>query len=67
MLEQNAGRKAHRPFAASSAIETDLSQINDPKLGARLVQAFLRITNPAVRLAIVQMVEKVGSAAAVDC
>ena len=36
MLEQDAGRKAHRKFSASSAIETGLSQINDPKQGARL-------------------------------
>jgi hypothetical protein len=35
--------------------------------GARLIRAFLRITDPRVRLAIVQMVEKVGSAAAADC
>ena len=34
-------------FVASSAIETGLSQINDPKQGARLVRAFLRITNRA--------------------
>jgi hypothetical protein len=66
MLEQDAGRKAHRKFAASSAIEAGLSQINDPKQGARLIRAFLRITDPRVRLAIVQMVEKVGSASA-DC
>ena len=66
MVEQDAGRKAHRKFAASSAIETSLSQINDPKQGARLVRAFLRITDPMVRLAIVHMVEKVGSAAAAD-
>ena len=64
MSEKDAGRTAHRKFAASSAIETGLSQINDPKQGARLVRAFLRIANPAVRLAIVQMVEKVGSAPA---
>ena len=51
MVEQDAGRKAHRKFAASSAIETGLSQINDPKQGARLVRAFLRITDPMVRLA----------------
>ena len=60
MVEQDAGRKAHRKFAASSAIETSLSQINDPKQGARLVRAFLRITDPMVRLAIVHMVEKMG-------
>jgi hypothetical protein len=66
MLEQDAGRKAHREFDASSAIETGLSQINDPKQGARLIRAFLRITDPRVRLSIVQMVEKVGSASA-DC
>jgi hypothetical protein len=67
MLEQDAGRKASRKFAGSSAIETGLSQINDPKEGARLIQAFLRITDPAIRLAMIHMVEKVGSAAAADC
>ena len=63
------GTRAGKPttFAASSEIETGLSQINDPKQGARLVRAFLRITDPTVRLAIVQMVEKVGSAAPADC
>jgi hypothetical protein len=66
MLEQDAGRKAHCKINASSAIETGLSQINDPKQGARLIRAFLRITDPRVRLAIVQMVEKAGSASA-DC
>jgi hypothetical protein len=40
MLEKDAGRTAHRKFAVSSAIETGLSQINDPKQGARLVRAF---------------------------
>ena len=64
MLEWDAGRKAHRTFAASSEIETGLSQINDPKQGARLVRAFLRITDPTVRLAIVKMIENVGSAPA---
>jgi len=66
MLAEDAGRNAHRKFDASSTIETGLAQINDPKLGARLVRAFLRITDPRLRLAIVQMVEKAGSAAA-DC
>jgi hypothetical protein len=31
MLERDAGRKAHRTFAASSEIETGLSQSNDPQ------------------------------------
>ena len=66
MLAQHAGRKAHRKFGACSAIETGLSQGNDPKQGARLVRAFLRITDPTLRLSIVQMVEKVGSPSA-DC
>jgi hypothetical protein len=66
MLARDVSGKAHRKFAASSAIEAGLSQINDPKQGARLIRAFLRITDPRVRLAIVQMVEKVGSASA-DC
>ena len=67
MLEQDRGRKASRKFAASSALEMSLSQTNDPQQGARLVRAFLRITDSRVRLAIIQMVEKVGSAAAADC
>ncbi len=61
MLDQNAGRKAYREFSASSAIETDLSQTHDPKQGARLVRAFLGISDPRIRLAIVQMVERLGS------
>ena len=64
MLKQDAGRKAHRTFVASSEIETGLSQINDPEQGARLVRAFLRITDPSLRLAIVQMVESIGAAPA---
>jgi hypothetical protein len=67
MLDQDGGRKAGRKFAASSALEMSRSQTNDPQQGARLVRAFLRITDSRVRLAIVQMVEKVGSAAAADC
>jgi hypothetical protein len=62
MPEHHAGRKAHCTFAGSSAI--DLPQINDPKQGARLVRAFLRIADPMTRLAIVQMVENVGCAPA---
>ena len=67
MSEQDGGPKASRKFAASSALEMSRSQTNDPQQGARLVRAFLRITDPRVRLAITQMVEKVGSAAASDC
>jgi hypothetical protein len=67
MLEHDAGRKARHTFGASSEIETGLSQIDDPQQGARLVRAFLRITDPRIRLAIVQMVERFGSAAAPDC
>ena len=67
MSEQDAGRNASRNFAAPSAREVSRSQTNDPQQGARLVRAFLRITDSRVRLAIVQMVEKVGSAAAADC
>ena len=66
MLAEDAGGNAHREFNASSTIETGLAQINDPQQGARLVRAFLRIADPRLRLAIVQMVEKAGSAAA-DC
>ena len=65
-LEQDAGQKAHRKFGASYALETGLSRANDPRQGARLVRAFLRITDPRVRLAIVHMVEKMESAPA-DC
>jgi hypothetical protein len=61
MLDQNAGRKVQRMFSVSSVIEADLSQASDPKQGARLVRAFLGISDPRVRLAIVQMVERLGS------
>ena len=68
MLAQDLGRKAHRKFDASSTIEPGPSQLNDPKQGARLVRAFLRITDPMLRVAIVEMVEKAGSASAsADC
>ena len=63
MLDQNASRRAYPEFSASSAIETDLSQTHDPKQGARLVRAFLGISDPRIRLAIVQMVERLGSSA----
>ncbi len=55
--------RAEKPSgsSASFAIETDLSQVNDPKQGARLVRAFLGIADPRIRLAIVQMVERLGS------
>jgi hypothetical protein len=64
MLEHDAGRKAHCTFVGPSEIETGLSQINDPAQGARLVRAFLRITDPMLRLAIVRLVENVGAAPA---
>ena len=67
MWEQDAGGKASRKFATSSALEMGRLHTDDPQQGARLVRAFLRITDSRVRLAIIQMVEKVGSAAAADC
>jgi hypothetical protein len=66
MLEQVSARKALREFAATSAFETSLSQANSPLEGARLVRAFLRITDPRLRSAIVHMVEKMASAPADD-
>jgi hypothetical protein len=68
MFAEDGGRKAHRKFDVPSEIETGRSQINDPKQGARLVRAFLQITDPMLRMAIVEMVEKAGSASAsADC
>jgi hypothetical protein len=64
MLEQVSGRKAHHEFDAPSAPDVSLSQTNDPQEGARLVRAFLRITDPGTRSAIVRMVEKMGPAPA---
>ena len=63
MLDQDTSWKAYRTSAALSVVETGLSRINDPKEGARLVRAFLRITDPTVRLAIVDMVERVSAPA----
>jgi hypothetical protein len=57
MSEKNAARIDHRRFDAGSRHEPDLSQTNDPQQGARLVRAFLRITDPRVRAAVVKMVE----------
>lgn len=64
MLEQDSGREAPCTFAASCEIETGLSQTNDPREGARLIRAFFRITDPTVRMEIVEMVENIGSALA---
>ncbi len=66
MLEQDSDRKARHRFAPPSALDMSLSQNPDPQEGARLVRAFLRITDPGVRSAIVQMVEKMGPVPA-DC
>jgi hypothetical protein len=62
MLQQHSARNADHKFAAATALETSVARINDPQEGARLIRAFLRITDPEIRLAIVQMVEKLGSA-----
>jgi hypothetical protein len=59
MPEKNAARIDHRRFEAGSRHEPHLSQTNDPQQGARLVRAFLRITDPRVREAVVEMVENV--------
>ena len=69
MLEQDSDREADGNFAAPSAPRMGLSPTRDPQEGARLVRAFLRIGDPGVRLAIVRMVEKMGSAgsAPADC
>ena len=64
MLEPDTGPNAHRTSDPSSEIETGPSPINDPRQGARLVRAFLRITDPSLRLAIVHMVENVGAGGA---
>ena len=60
ILEQDLGRKAPHKFVALPALATVLKQSTDPHEGARLVRAFLRITDPEIRLAIVDMVEKLG-------
>jgi hypothetical protein len=61
MLEQVSGEKALRG-PTCSIVEADLTQSN-PQEGVRLVRAFLRITDPTTRLAIVHMIEQMGSAA----
>jgi hypothetical protein len=65
-MKQDAGQKAHCKFGAPSVLETGHPRANDPQQGARLVRAFLRITDPRVRLAIVHMIEKMESVPA-DC
>jgi len=66
MLEEDSEPKAQRKFAAPSALEPSLPQTCDPQEGARLIRAFLRVADPGVRSAIVEMVEKMGAASA-DC
>ena len=58
MPEKNAARIDHRRFEAGSRHEPHLSRTNDPQQGARLVR-HLRITDPRVREAVVEMVENV--------
>ncbi|HSU98543.1 MAG TPA: hypothetical protein VLI91_00405 [Roseiarcus sp.] len=67
MLEQDSDRKADHNLAAPYPPGVGLSPTHDPKEGARLIRAFLRIGDPAVRAAVVQMVEKMGGAAPTDC
>jgi hypothetical protein len=62
-LERDASRKDRHEFS-SLMLETGVSQTNDPQQGARLIRAFLRITDPDIRLAIVRVVEKIGGAPA---
>ena len=64
MFEQDSRGEALCTFATSFEIEPGLSQINDPREGARLIRAFFRITDPTVRMEIVEMVENIGSALA---
>ena len=66
MLEQDSEPKAHRKFAACSALETSFPQTYDPQEGARLIRAFLQISDPRARSALVDLVEKMGAASA-DC
>ena len=62
LLEQDLGRKADHKLVRSRAFAICPPQSSDPLEGARLVRAFLRIADPEIRLAIVHMVEKMGSA-----
>jgi hypothetical protein len=61
MLERVVGEDARREFGASSVLEVGLVQSN-PHEGARLIRAFLRISDPEMRSAIVHMIETIGSA-----
>lgn len=69
MLEQDSERKAGPNLAAPSAPGMNFPPTSDPQEGARLIRAFLRIGDPGVRLAIIQMVEKMSLAnsAPADC
>ena len=59
-MEPDAGQKAHCKIECALRARNGLSQADDPQQGARLVRAFLRITDPRVRLAIIHMVEKMS-------
>ena len=60
MLHEESAQKAQRRFMASSALEMGLAQNHDAQEGARLVRAFLRVTDPELRSAIVHMIESMG-------
>jgi hypothetical protein len=61
MLERDADRKADRKFPAASALGARFQEPHDPQQGARLVRAFLKIADPKMRLAVIDMVERMGS------
>ncbi len=61
MRGQRSDLKDYRNYAASTAIKSGLPSAHDPVEGTRLIRAFLRITDPQVRLAIIHMVEQAES------
>jgi hypothetical protein len=60
MLERVRGEEAHRDYDWPAGIELSVARNNDPQEGARLVRAFLRITDPEMRAVIVHLVETLG-------
>jgi hypothetical protein len=57
MFEKETGLKARGKITRSPQISPDPVLMRDPHEGARLVRAFLKIADPRLRSAIVQMIE----------
>jgi hypothetical protein len=62
MCTQDEDSQRSVEFRTSSRTEARVSRTGDPKEGVKLIKAFVQIPDPSVRLAIIQMVERLSPA-----